>query len=77
MTYPVSATEPRMGRPPMNVKPMLVRLPDGMDKRIDAVLEAKEKRADLIRKAVELEISRRSRLANRGKTPKDSVKPTE
>lgn len=77
MEYPVSATEPRMGRPPMNVKPMLVRLPDGMDKRIDAVLEAKEKRADLIRKAVELEISRRCRVAISRKKPKDSGKPTE
>ena len=45
----------------MNVKPMLVRLPDGMDKRIDAVLEPKEKRADLIREAVAKELKRRER----------------
>lgn len=61
MSYPISATEPRMGRPPMNIKPMLVRLPNGMDDRIDAVLEPKEKRADLIREAVEREIKRRER----------------
>lgn len=64
MTYPVSGTEARMGRPPMNVKPTVVRLPNGMDDRIDAVLEPKEKRADLIRKAVEKEVRRRERRAD-------------
>ena len=63
-----------MGRPPMNVKPMLVRLPDGMDKRIDAVLAPKEKRADLIREGIDREIKRRSRLAIPGKNPRDSAK---
>lgn len=61
MSYPISASEPRMGRPSMNVKATVVRLPNGMDDRIDAVLEPKEKRADLIREAVEREIKRRER----------------
>ena len=62
MTYPVAATEPRRGRPPMIVNPTLVRLPDGMEMRIDAVLEPKEKRADLIREAVAKELKRRERI---------------
>lgn len=52
-----------MGRPAMNVKATVVRLPHGMDRRIDAVLEDGEKRADLIREAVEREIKRRERRA--------------
>ena len=52
MNFPISATPGRMGRPPMNVKPMIVRLGEDVPDRIDAVLEPKEKRADLIREAV-------------------------
>lgn len=65
MRNPISGTEARMGRPPMNVKPTLVRLPEGMDRRIDAVLDDKEKRADLIREAVEKEVKRRERAERR------------
>ncbi len=50
-----------MGRPAMNLKATVVRLPQGADDRIDAVLEDKEKRSDLIREAVEREIKRRER----------------
>lgn len=50
-----------MGRPAMNLKATVVRLPQGMDEEIDAVLEPGEKRADLIRQAVEREIKRRER----------------
>jgi metal-responsive CopG/Arc/MetJ family transcriptional regulator len=50
-----------MGRPPLNVKPMLVRLPDGMAERIDAVA-GENKRAEFIREAVEKELRRRERL---------------
>ena len=59
MEFPISANKPRMGRPPMNVKATVVRLGEGIPERIDAVLEPKEKRADLIRKAIERELERR------------------
>ena len=52
-----------MGRPSMNVKVTVVRLPQGVNERIDAVLEEGEKRADLIRAAVERELRRRERKA--------------
>lgn len=64
MSFPISGTEARMGRPSMNLKPTVVRLPSGMDDRIDAVLEPKEKRADLIRAAIERELKRRERHRN-------------
>lgn len=50
-----------MGRPPMNVKPILVRLPEGIPERIDA-LAGKNRRAEFIREAVEREIKRRERV---------------
>lgn len=52
-----------MGRPAMNLKATVVRLPHGINERIDAVLEEGEKRADLIRAAVERELKRRERRA--------------
>jgi hypothetical protein len=63
-------------RLPEHPEQILTRFPKGTKDSIDAVLEAKEKRADLIREAVGKEIRRRERLANSGKTPKDSAKPT-
>lgn len=59
-----------MGRPAMNVKATVVRLPQGMDDRIDAVLQDGEKRADLIRAAVERELKRRERVMARSPAPK-------
>lgn len=56
----ISATTARMGRPKMDVKPMLVRLPEGVPEQIDA-LAGPGKRAEFIRDAVEREIKRRSR----------------
>lgn len=53
-----------MGRPPLNVKPMLVRLPEGMAERIDAVAGA-NKRAEFIREAVEKELKRLEKAAKR------------
>lgn len=53
-----------MGRPPMNVKPMLVRLPEGMAERIDAVA-GENKRAEFIRDAVEKELKRQEKAQNR------------
>jgi len=65
MELPISGNRGRMGRPPMNVTPTVVRLPDDMPERIDAVLEPKEKRADLIRTAIDREIKRRERAKER------------
>ena len=59
MDLPISDKPARMGRPPMNVKATVVRLGEGVPERIDAVLAPKEKRADLIRKAIEKELKRR------------------
>lgn len=52
-----------MGRPRINEEQMPARLPAGTLDRIDAVLEDGEKRADLLREAVERELKRRERKA--------------
>lgn len=65
MSFPISGTEARMGRPPMQVKPMVVRLPEGTPERIDAVA-GKNRRAEFIREAVERELKRREKGAGRG-----------
>lgn len=58
--FPVSDNAARMGRPPLNVKPVLVRLPEDVPDRIDAIV-GKNKRAEFIRDAVETELKRRER----------------
>jgi hypothetical protein len=50
-----------MGRKQVNHEQMPARFPEGTLARIDAALEDGEKRADLIRKAVERELKRRER----------------
>ncbi len=50
-----------MGRKKINEEQTPARLPAGTLSRIDDVLATKEKRADLIREAVEREIKRRER----------------
>ncbi len=62
---PESGNKTRMGRPPLNVKPTLVRLGKGIPERIDAVLRDHESRAAFIRKAVDLELRRRERGKSR------------
>lgn len=56
--FPISVSPGRMGRPPLKVKPILVRLPEGMGERIDALV-GKNKRAEFIREAVAKELQRR------------------
>ncbi|MDW9537102.1 hypothetical protein GOB07_13630 [Sinorhizobium meliloti] len=56
--FPISNNPRRMGRPSLKVKPILVRLPEGVPERIDALV-GKNKRAEFIRKAVEAELERR------------------
>lgn len=58
MHIPISRNNRRMGRPPLNVKPMLVRLTPATMKRIDAIAGPNQ-RAQFIREAVEREIARR------------------
>jgi hypothetical protein len=48
-----------VGRKRINDEEMPARFPSGTLARLDALLEEKEKRADFIRKAVEIEILRR------------------
>ena len=56
----------RVGRRRINQEQMPARFPAGTLARIDAVLDEGEKRADLLRKAVEREIERRDKAAERG-----------
>lgn len=58
-----SNTESRMGRPPLNVKPVLVRLPADVPDRIDAIA-GKNRRAEFIREAVEKELELREADVN-------------
>lgn len=51
-----------MGRPPLNVKPVLVRLPEASIAKIDDLV-GPFNRAKFIREAVETEIERRERSA--------------
>lgn len=60
-----------MGRIQINHEYMPARLPEGTLDRMDAVLAPREKRADLIRQAIERELKRRERLA--GKAPSTSA----
>lgn len=48
----------RGGRPLLNVKPTLVRLPEGVPERIDALL-GPNRRAEFIREATVAELERR------------------
>jgi metal-responsive CopG/Arc/MetJ family transcriptional regulator len=52
-----------MGRRRINEQFMSARFPSGTFERMDDVLEDGEKRADLIREAVERELKRRERKA--------------
>ncbi len=62
LPMPESANKTRMGRPPLNVKPMVVRLGKRIPERIDGVLKEHESRASFIRKAVDEELRRREQV---------------
>ena len=51
-----------MGRPPLAVKPMFVRMPIGVPERIDALVGSK-RRAAFVREAVLKELERQERAA--------------
>lgn len=58
-----------MGRPPLNVKPMLVRLAPETMKRVDAIAGPNQ-RAQFIRDAVERELARREAEKKTPKRPR-------
>ena len=62
MNFPISATSGRMGRPALNVKATLVRLPVEAIERIEALV-GKNKMAEFIRDAVAAELKRREKAA--------------
>ena len=51
----------RMGRPPLNVKPMTIRLSDETRERIKTLV-GENRIAEFIREAVERELARRERV---------------
>lgn len=55
----ISSSHRSVGRKQINHEQMPARFPEGTLARMDAVLQPKEKRADLVREAVEREIARR------------------
>jgi hypothetical protein len=55
----IGMVEPPVGRKRINDESMLARFPKGTLGRLDALLDEKEKRADIIRIAIEREIERR------------------
>ncbi len=57
-TATAPATEPRMGRPPLNLKPVPIRLSPEVLARIDAIA-GNYGRPAFIREAVERELERR------------------
>lgn len=56
----LSDMAPRMGRPPLGLKPTLVRLSPDALARIDEIAGA-NRRAEFIREAVERELARREK----------------
>ena len=60
MNLPISGNPGRMGRPPLNVRPTVVRLSEETLRRIEALV-GKNRMAEFIREAVERELKRRER----------------
>lgn len=59
----ISDTKRRMGRPPLNVVPILTRVAEGVPERIDALV-GKHRRAEFIREAIEKELKRREQKSS-------------
>jgi predicted DNA-binding protein len=59
-----------VGRPPMHLKATHIRLPNDMPARITRALGPGEKKADLIREAIERELQRREAESKPKKRPK-------
>ena len=69
--FPISIMFGGMGRPPLNVKPTVVRLPKGVAEQIDSIA-GKKNRAKFIRAAIFNELKR---LERKGKS-KTNRRPT-
>jgi hypothetical protein len=65
----ISPMTTQVGRRRINEEQMPARFPSGTFARIDAVLVPGEKRADLLREAVEREVKRRKSLGKRKRDP--------
>jgi len=75
--YRTHDTAPSVGRKKQWPVRLTLPLTDETVGRLDAVRGEAEARLDVIREGIERELRHRERLANRGKNPKDSAKPTE
>jgi metal-responsive CopG/Arc/MetJ family transcriptional regulator len=64
----------RMGRPPLGLKMVAIRLPKRIGERIDAVLREKENRSHFIREAIEEKVERRERELPKAKPKKSRPK---
>lgn len=64
--FSISDTPRRMGRPPLGNKPTLVRLPEEARERIRALV-GESGTAQFIRDAVERELKRREKEAEKGR----------
>ena len=65
--FPITVMRARMGRPPLNVKPTMVRLTEETRQRIEAIA-GPNRMAEFIREAIEAELVRREReLRRQGK----------
>ena len=65
--FPITVMRSRVGRPPLNVKPTMVRLTEETRQRIEAVA-GPNRMAEFIRDAIEAELVRREReLRRQGK----------
>lgn len=62
--FPITVMRARMGRPPLNVKPTMVRLTEETRRRIEAVA-GRNRMAEFIREAIEAELMRREREMRR------------
>ena len=63
--FPIPVTPGRMGRPPLNVKPTVVRLAEDARRRIVALV-GENRMAAFIREAVEAELQRREKASRDG-----------
>jgi hypothetical protein len=54
-----------VGRPPLNIKPMFVRVGKGVPEKIDRALKPKETRAGFIRAAITTELAHREEQAKK------------
>lgn len=67
MNFPISATSGKMGRPPLHLKPRLIRLSQRAIEEIEALV-GKNRLSQFVREAIDREIERRKSLQNINET---------